>query len=67
MVAQIKVPGAKAGVKKLRSFSPGSQDPVHAGQPRNPELMASCLKDVESMEDSFGALQSLSMDVQARI
>ena len=76
MVQLIKVPKAKAkcspGVKRLMS---GSQDsalvPLSDSAPDEPlpsdELKASCLADVESMEEQFGALKSLSMEVQAHI
>ena len=71
MVQLIKAPKAKAkaGLKRLRS---GSQDlvPLSDSAPDEPlpsELKASCLADVESMEEQFGALKSLSMDVQAHI
>ena len=71
MVKLINVPQAeaKAGVKRLRS---GSQDlvPLTDAAPEEPlpsELKASCLADVESTEEQFGALKSLSMEVQAHI
>ena len=56
-------------MKRLRS---GSQDlaPLTDAAPQEPipsELKASCLADVESMEEKFGALKSFSMEVQARI
>ena len=60
---------AQVGVKRLRS---GSQDlvPLSDSAPDEPlpsELKASCLADVESMEEQFGALKSLSIEVQAHI
>ena len=75
VVQLIKVTKSKAkcspGVKRLRS---GSQDsalvPLSDSAPDEPlpsELKASCLADVESMEEQFGALKSLSMEVQAHI
>ena len=71
MIKLTKVPKAKAkaGLKRPRS---GSQDPLPLtdAAPQEPlpsPLKASCLADVESMEESFGALKSLSMDVQAHI
>ena len=74
VVQLIQVPKAKAkplcpGVKRLRS---GSQDlvPLTDAAPEEPlpsELKASCLADVESMEEQFGALKSLSMEAQAHI
>ena len=72
VVQLIQVPKAKAkplcpDVKRLGS---GSQDPLPLtdAAPQEPlpsPLKASCLADAESMEESFGALKSLSMDVQA--
>ena len=71
VVQLIKVPKAKAkaGVKRRRS---GSQEllPLTDAAPQEPlpsRLKASCLADVESMEESFGALKSLSMDGHAHI
>ena len=61
--ARHNVPKAKAKARGRRSGDampiPVNDDPIPS------ELKASCLMDVESMEESLCTLQSLSMDVQA--